>query len=76
MPYVVGEHRRELFVPRQSGRILPYVPSGRGSSGGGGDVVNIYGDVYGFDDFAAKVDQAQMRRRRQGRAAPVRWGGM
>jgi hypothetical protein len=32
-PYIVGEHRPELFVPRQSGDILPYVPSG----GGGGD---------------------------------------
>jgi len=79
MPYVVGEHRPELFVPRQTGRILPYVPSSGGASGGasGGSSSPIYimGDVYGFDDFAAKVDQAQMRRRRQGRAAPVRWGG-
>lgn len=33
VPYVVGERRPELFVPRQSGTILPFVP--KGSSGGG-----------------------------------------
>jgi hypothetical protein len=27
-PYIVGEHRPELFVPNQSGTILPSVPSG------------------------------------------------
>lgn len=43
-PYIVGEHRPELFVPEQSGRILPRVPamSGGGSGGGGGtSQVNI-----------------------------------
>lgn len=39
-PYIVGEHRPELFVPSQSGYILPHVPTatsgGGGSSGGGG----------------------------------------
>lgn len=34
MPYIVGEHRSELFVPNQSGRIVPNV--------GGGATVNIY----------------------------------
>jgi hypothetical protein len=34
-PYIVGERRSELFVPDQTGTILPYVPqvSGGGSSG-------------------------------------------
>lgn len=32
MPYLVGEKRPEIFVPNQSGRILPKV----GSTGGGG----------------------------------------
>lgn len=27
VPYIVGEHRPELFVPEQSGRIVPSVPS-------------------------------------------------
>lgn len=31
-PYVVGEKRPEVFVPRQSGMILPSVPGGGGSS--------------------------------------------
>ena len=37
-PYVVGEKRPELFVPNQSGRILPSVPSStRTQAGSGGD---------------------------------------
>lgn len=36
-PYVVGEKRPELFVPKTDGTILPSVPSGAG----GGLVVNI-----------------------------------
>lgn len=31
-PYIVGEHRPELFVPNQSGRIAPRVPGGVASS--------------------------------------------
>ncbi len=34
MPYIVGEKRPELFVPNQSGRILPSVPTGSGGGGG------------------------------------------
>ena len=30
MPYIVGEHRPELFVPQTNGYILPSVPAGRG----------------------------------------------
>lgn len=38
--YVVGEKRPELFVPEQSGSILPYVPkvAPAGASGGGANV--------------------------------------
>lgn len=40
-PYVVGEHRPELFVPSRSGKILPKV--GGAGGGGGGDVtINNY----------------------------------
>lgn len=39
MPYLVGEHGRELFVPRQNGHIVS-----SGGSGGGGDIIiNVYG---------------------------------
>jgi hypothetical protein len=34
--YVVGENRPELFVPSQSGRIMPYVPEPVMGGGGGG----------------------------------------
>lgn len=27
-PYIVGEYRPEVFVPEQSGRIMPFVPNG------------------------------------------------
>jgi hypothetical protein len=37
-PYIVGERRAELFVPGQSGTILPSVPSG---GSGGGTTVQI-----------------------------------
>jgi len=33
-PYIVGERRPELFIPNQSGRILPSLPdNGRGGRG-------------------------------------------
>lgn len=35
-PYIVGEERAELFVPGQSGHIVPFVPTG-----GGGITVNL-----------------------------------
>ena len=39
-PYVVGEHRPELFVPAVAGRIAPDA-----REGGGGDTFNIVGHV-------------------------------
>lgn len=44
-PYVVGEKRPELFVPKQDGMIVPRVPAtagaGRPWNGGGGNTYNI-----------------------------------
>lgn len=37
-PYVVGEHRPELFVPNTNGRIVPRLPTGTT----GGEVVEIH----------------------------------
>jgi Lambda phage tail tape-measure protein (Tape_meas_lam_C) len=42
-PYVVGEHGPELFVPGQSGRIVPNQPTSRGGTMGGTAItVNNY----------------------------------
>lgn len=38
--YVVGEKRPELFVPKTNGTILPSVPTGGRSSGGGSMTIN------------------------------------
>ncbi|MEO1602252.1 MAG: tape measure protein [Pseudomonadota bacterium] len=46
-PYIVGEKRRELFVPNQSGRIIPHVPDAAPMQSGaapiaiGGTTINI-----------------------------------
>ncbi|TPJ56878.1 hypothetical protein [Mesorhizobium sp. B2-6-7] len=39
-PYIVGEKRPELFVPNQSGTIVPRVPS-INAGGGGGQSVSV-----------------------------------
>ncbi|WP_181174578.1 phage tail length tape measure family protein [Mesorhizobium sp. B2-3-10] len=36
LPYLVGEHRPEVFVPNESGNILPRIPSLQAGGGGGG----------------------------------------
>lgn len=45
LPYIVGERRPELFVPNESGRIIPRVPvaasTGRGWSGGNTYNINL-----------------------------------
>lgn len=38
-PYVVGEKRPELFVPSQSGHIVPNMPSGRGRDTSSGNTI-------------------------------------
>jgi hypothetical protein len=56
VPYIVGEKRPELFVPNQSGTIIPKVPSmavgqsiasgmAAGLRGGAGDAVSAAGEV-------------------------------
>jgi TP901 family phage tail tape measure protein len=44
-PYIVGEKRPELFVPRVPGVIVPQVPAmgGQGGGGGGGVIVHLGG---------------------------------
>lgn len=42
-PYVVGEHRPELFVPNTNGRIMPRLPTG---TTGGVEVVEHHSHVY------------------------------
>ena len=44
-PYVVGEKRPELFVPRTDGYILPSVPTMRQGSGGVTIEANFYGNI-------------------------------
>lgn len=53
-PYIVGEHRPELFVPNQSGMILPSVPTGGGGavSATGGVVARYVGPPQ-FADIVA-----------------------
>jgi hypothetical protein len=44
MPYLVGERRPEVFVPSQSGRIVPSVEQ---YAGGGGDLALVVTDLVG-----------------------------
>lgn len=49
-PYVVGEHRPELFVPDSNGTIIPQVNQARGSAAGwGGGDHRLVIDVRGAD---------------------------
>lgn len=54
VPYIVGEHHAELFVPAENGQIIPDVPtmprtpSGGGSGGTGGITVNIPTTILGI----------------------------
>lgn len=52
-PYIVGEKRPELFVPRTNGTILPRVPSGMG----GGNTYNVTVNTHGSngDDIARAI---------------------
>lgn len=61
MPYIVGEKRPELFIPNQSGTILPSVPSmiqpgsipSIGAGGGGAMTVHVIVDT--SEDLTAKA---------------------
>ena len=56
-PYIVGEQGPELFIPRQSGTV---VPNGELPAAGGVTVV-VNGDVWDADRFAQKVEAAVNR---------------
>nr|WP_245247722.1 phage tail length tape measure family protein [Tianweitania sediminis] len=59
-PYIVGEKRPELFVPNQSGHIVPRIPTALGKSAGGAisAPVNITIDARGADrEGLARVEQ-------------------
>lgn len=64
-PYIVGEHRPELFVPNVNGTIIPDVPgasAGGGGrySGGGGTTINVtvMGNVMSPDGLARSIAPA------------------
>lgn len=68
-PYIVGEKRRELFVPDQSGRILPSVPSStRTQAGSGGDgnlqvvINNAPPGTAAREEKSGGADKRQLRR--------------
>lgn len=71
-PYLVGEHRPEVFVPAQNGVILPRVSQavtgGASWSGGGGITVNISGGtIIGTSaDFRRAVVEAVNSGRQRG----------
>jgi hypothetical protein len=57
VPYIVGEKRPEVFIPNQSGRIVPSVSqynSQAGSSGGGAGANNVTPVIINIKAFDAK----------------------
>jgi hypothetical protein len=66
-PGIVGERGPELFIPDQSGFIIPNHQLMSATPIAGGSVTNVYvGTVYGFDDFSAKVRDAGININRLG----------
>lgn len=70
VPAIVGEKGPELFIPDTAGTILSNRESMRQLSGGsavaGSNTVINVGNVYGWDDFVAKVNKAGVDIRRLG----------
>ena len=65
-PYIVGEKGPEVFIPDRAGTIIPNVMTAQSTrAGGSGTVVNI-GNVYGWDDFVRKVNEAGVTINRYG----------
>lgn len=65
MPYIVGEHEPELFVPAQSGTVL----NGRQMAGLGGGThitVNVAGSVASENDLAEAIQNALLRKKQRG----------
>lgn len=66
MPYIVGEHRPELFIPSTSGRIEPNLDRlGRGG-GGTTNVTQYFGP--GADEFWGKINQGHAAAAQRGAA--------
>jgi hypothetical protein len=63
MPYIVGERRPELFIPNQSGRIAPSVPSG---GSGGGNVYITVENVNGVQSTSELIQSLQKYAKRNG----------
>ena len=68
MPYIVGEHRPELFVPKQDGEIVPKVPrtakgAAFGGSGAGSVSVSLRVESGGsrMDDLLAEMIRRYVR---------------
>jgi len=62
-PYIVGEKRPELFVPNQSGRIIPQIPKALGGSGGGVNApIHVTIDARGADREGLARVEAQVAR--------------
>lgn len=61
-PYIVGEKRPELFVPNQSGRIIPRVPDVSGWAGrnSGGTAISL-SPTYQIDARGSQMSEAQFR---------------
>ncbi len=66
MPYMVGEQGPEMFVPKESGSIVP------NGAGGGGVVININGSVLGDPEKIARAvgDAVERRLRVTGTRLP------
>jgi hypothetical protein len=63
-PYVVGEHRPELFVPNRPGRIVPRVPAGWNGGRGGATIVTVNLPNYiGPRDEMVREIRAAVRKR-------------
>ena len=62
VPYIVGEKRPEIFVPNQSGRILPDASQGV-AAGGGGNTFQISFNFPNSDPETFKRSEGQIRAR-------------
>lgn len=65
-PYIVGEHRPELFVPNTNGTIIPKVPAMAGASAVGGGMTNITINMPPGSDGQDVVDAIKRYERRNG----------
>lgn len=61
-PYIVGEHRPELFVPDQNGMILPRVPTaGAGAGASGPTVIEFRSDGTRLGNLLLEMNRETVR---------------